>query len=76
MRAVNQQVSFVVTAIREHAPLFREAFSKMDATYDEELLGEGDVVRFDVKCPRSKAHILQTEVPICAYAKVGITGLL
>ena len=70
------QVSFVVTAIGEHAHLFREAFARMDATYEEAILGEsGEVVRFEVKCPRSKAHMLQTVVPIYAYAKVGIAGI-
>ena len=70
---MNDIINFSVKAMPDHAEYFRKAFEKMNATYSEESI-EGDfpVIKFNVSCARDSTVILQEDVPLFAYAAIGI----
>jgi hypothetical protein len=71
---MSEVVNFSVKAISEYAGYFRLAFKKMNAEYSEEYIDDDHgVIRFRVSCSRDSAAILQEEVPLFAYASIGIS---
>lgn len=73
---MNKIAKFSVKAKADRAEVFRRAFHIMDATITEDYVDEEQtVICFKVKCDASKTIIMEKEVPLDAYAGIGINPI-